>query len=97
MEPKWFQTQPCEGWSVNILPVRSTVVALPQILIEDHALEPAKAAEVWDDDSAAETGFFKAGSVASLEDALRTRNVGVMRCASGDFRNSWKSRSLLKT
>ena len=38
MEPNRFQTQPCEGWSVNILPVRSTVVALPRNEMEDHAL-----------------------------------------------------------
>jgi hypothetical protein len=29
---------PSEGWSVNILPVRSTVVALPRNEMEDHAL-----------------------------------------------------------
>jgi hypothetical protein len=41
MEPFWFQTQPCEGWSVKILPVRSTVVVLPRISMENHAFDPA--------------------------------------------------------
>lgn len=54
----------------------------------DHALDPATTAGVWDAEDAAETGFFTDGSAASFADALRTRSVGVIRCASGDFRNS---------
>jgi hypothetical protein len=38
MEPNWFQTQPCKGWSVNLLPARSAVVALPRNEVEAHAL-----------------------------------------------------------
>src|SRR5579871_5435350 len=33
--------RPCEGWSVKILPVRSTVVALPQNPARNHAFDPA--------------------------------------------------------
>ena len=80
--------RPYEGWSVNIAPVRSTVVALPRIWMEDHALDPPTTAGVWDDDGVAETGFFVDGSAVPFAVALRTRNVGVIRCASGDFKYS---------
>ncbi len=56
--------------------------------MEDHALEPATAADVWDEEDAAKIGFFTGGSAASFADALRTRKVGVIRCASGVRRNS---------
>jgi hypothetical protein len=56
--------------------------------MEDHALDPATTAGVWEADDAAETGFFADVSVASLALARRTRSVGVIRCASGDFRYS---------
>src|SRR5258708_27774642 len=71
MEPERFQTQPFQGWSVEIPPVRSTVVSTPRILLEDHALDPTTTAGVWDDDCAAETGFFTDGSATSLTTALR--------------------------
>ena len=49
---------PYEGWSVNILPVRSTVVVLPQIFARDHAFNPATVAAVCAADSVAVAGFF---------------------------------------
>jgi hypothetical protein len=47
------KTTPFEGWSVNILPVRSTVVALPRNEMEDHALFAGDVAVATD----AEAGF----------------------------------------
>jgi hypothetical protein len=40
--------RPSQGWSVNILPVRSTVVALPRNEMEDHALFAGDVAAVTD-------------------------------------------------
>lgn len=72
----------------NLLPVRSTVVAQPPLWRSDHALDPAT------DDAevlpltAPFAGFFGGCSTASVPGARRTRNVGVICCASADFRNS---------
>ncbi len=71
-----------------MLPVRSTVSTLPRIYMDDHAFNPATTAGVCTGDCTPLTGFFAGGSTASLAAALRTRRVGVIRCASGDFRNS---------
>jgi hypothetical protein len=53
MEPFRSFARPSEGWSVNILPVRSTVVALPRNEMEDHALFAGDVAAATD----AEAGF----------------------------------------
>ena len=52
-----LKTRPSKGWSVNLLPVRSTVVALPLILQRDHAFDPATTAGACAGDDAAETGL----------------------------------------
>ena len=82
-----------EGWSVNILPVRSTAVPLPRNEMEDQALF------AWDTGAAtgAGRGFGEAGGQASAAGTFRIRNVEATFRASGVFRKSWKSRSLLKT
>jgi hypothetical protein len=38
LEPFRCFARPSKGWSVNILPVRSTAVPLPRNEMEDHAL-----------------------------------------------------------
>jgi len=69
-------------------PVRSTALVLPRMLAENHALDPATDSGVWDADDAADTGFFGDASAPSLALPRRTRSVGVIRCASGDFKYS---------
>jgi hypothetical protein len=72
----------------NVHPVRSTAVAQPPLWRADHALDPAtEDAEVLPL-AAPFAGFFRGCSVASVPGARRTRNVGVIRCASEDLRNS---------
>src|ERR1700722_15146534 len=65
--------RPCEGWRVNILPVRSTALVLPEISMEDHAFNSATTAGVCTGDCTPLAGFFAGGSAASLAAALRTR------------------------
>ena len=72
----------------EILPVRSTAVALPQMWERDHAFDPAALAAVCAADVGWETGLRAVGSATSLATAFRMRNVGVTFRASGDFRNS---------
>ena len=81
-------TPPYKGWSVNIPPVRSTVVVLPWIYLEDHAFNPATRAEVWTGDCTPLAGFFAGGSAASGTGALRMRRVEATCLASGVLRNS---------
>jgi len=56
--------------------------------MEDHAFDPATTAGVWDAEDAADIGFFADVSAPSLALPRRTRSVGVIRSASGDFRYS---------
>jgi len=79
---------PYEGWSVKILPVRSTVVVLPRISMEDHAFNPATTAGVCTVDFTPFAGFSAGGSTASLLGPLRMRRVGVTWAACELFRNS---------
>ncbi len=79
--------------SVEILPVRSTVVALPPLFMADHAFDPATDAAKVLPLAAPFAGFLGGCSAESEAGARRTRNVGLIFCASADFRNSWKSRS----
>jgi len=81
-------TVPCEGWSVEIHPVRSTVVALPPLSMEDHALDPAPDASVVLPWAALFAGFFGDGPTSSLAAARRTRRVGVTWAACGVFKDS---------
>ncbi len=55
--------------------MRSTVVALPLILVRDHAFDPATEATDCAGRGAAEAGFFAAGS-ASFAVGLRMRKGG---------------------
>ena len=77
-------TRPSKGWSVKILPVRSTVLALPQNWIHDHAFT-ARTEGV---DSTPATTFFPGCSDAPLVTAFRTRKVDATCFACGVFRNS---------
>src|SRR5579863_4357594 len=89
--------RPSEGWSVEILPVRSTVVALARILMEDHAFNPGMTAGECAPFAIPFAGFRADCSGASSAGALRMRSVGLTWAPSELFRNSWKSRSLEKT
>jgi len=64
--------------------VRSTAVVLPRNQMEDHALEPAAAADV----STALAGGFDGAGVGSTTGAFRTRNVASTPFACGVFRKS---------
>jgi hypothetical protein len=77
-------TRPSKGWSVKILPVRSTVLALPQNWIRDHAFT-ARTEGV---DSTPATTFFPGCSDAPLVTAFRTRKVEATCFACGVLRNS---------
>ena len=77
-------TRPSKGWSVKILPVRSTVLALPQNWTLDHAFT-ARTEGV---DSTPLTTFFPGCSDAPLVTAFRTRKVEATCFACGVFRNS---------
>ena len=77
-------TRPSKGWSVKILPVRSTVLALPQDWTHNHAFT-ACAEGV---DSTPATTFFTTCSEAPLATAFRTRKVEATCFACGVFRNS---------
>ncbi len=77
-------TRPSKGWSVKILPVRSTVLALPQNWTLDHAFT-ARTEGV---DSTPATTFFPGCSDAPLVTAFRTRKVEATCFACGVFRNS---------
>jgi len=63
-------------------------VALPTFEARDHAFDPAAIAGGETAEEATETGFLRDGSAGSLADGRRTRNVGVIRCASDVRRNS---------
>src|SRR5215469_1683806 len=93
MEPSRFQTQPFQGWSVEIFPVQSTVLALPRNKQPDHALTT----RTEDVDSTPAATFFPGCSGAPLLPTFRTRRVDATCFACGVFRNSWKSRSFEKT
>src|ERR1039457_163571 len=87
---------PYQGWSVQIHPVRSTVLAPARICSPDHAFTTRTEAV----DSTPDPSFFGGCSAccfASLVGPLRTRNVGATSLACGVFRKSWKSRSFEKT
>src|SRR6266852_2158876 len=92
MEPNWFPTQPFQGWSVKILPVRSTVVALPRIWMEDHAFNPATD----DEGCGTAAGFFGSGPDPLGGAAFRGRSSSGTRCDSSVFLKAAKSRSLPK-
>jgi len=77
-------TRPSKGWSVKILPVRSTVLALPQNWTLDHAFT-ARTEGV---DSTPLTTFFPGCSDVPLVTAFRTRKVEATCFACGVFRNS---------
>jgi len=77
-------TRPSKGWSVKILPVRSTVLALPQNWTLDHAFT-ARTEGV---DSTPATTFFPGCSDVPLVTAFRTRKVEATCFACGVFRNS---------
>ena len=77
-------TRPSKGWSVKILPVRSTVLALPQNWTHNHAFT-ARTEGV---DSTPPTTFFPGCSEAPLVTAFRTRKVEATCFACGVFRNS---------
>src|SRR5665213_3809645 len=82
MEPFRHFARPSKGWSVNILPVRSTVVAEPQRLRADHAFKPAAEAT----GCATLAGLFACASDASEADGLRIRSLDAAWRVSGAFR-----------
>jgi len=77
-------TRPSKGWSVTILPVRSTVLALPQTWTHNHAFT-ARTEGV---DSTPLATFFPGCSEAPLVTAFRTRKVEATCFACGVFKNS---------
>ncbi len=77
-------TRPSKGWSVKILPVRSTVLALPQDWTHNHAFT-ARTEGV---DSTPATTFVPGCSDAPLFPTFRTRKVEATCFACGVFRNS---------
>src|SRR5271170_7976038 len=85
--------RPSKGWSVNILPVRSTAVVLARMLRAYHAFNPATEEALLAPFKGAVTDAFTASGAG----AFRTRRVEATCRASGDRRKSWKSRSLEKT
>src|SRR5712671_914818 len=78
---------PFQGWSVNILPVRSTAVALPRIWMEDHAFNPATDAE----GSGTVEDFFGSGFDPLGGAAFRGRSNSGTRCDSSVFLKAAKS------
>jgi hypothetical protein len=74
-EHRGAPARPSEGWSVKILPVRSTVVAMPLIEVWDHAFDPAATAAVCTGDWTALAGLFAGASAASIVGVLRMRSV----------------------
>ncbi len=58
--------------------------------MEDHAFTLAATAGICTGDCTPLAGFFAGVSAASLAAALRTRRVGVIRCASGDYQKLLK-------
>ena len=77
-------TRPSKGWSVKILPVRSTVLALPQDWHTIHAFT----ARTEGADSTPLTTFFPGCSDVPLVTAFRTRKVEATCFACGVLRNS---------
>ena len=77
-------TRPSKGWSVEILPVRSTVLALPQDWTHNHAFT-ARTGGV---DSTPATIFFTGCSDAPMVAAFRMRKVEATCFDCGVFRNS---------
>ena len=77
-------TRPSKGWSVKILPVRSTVLALPQNSTHNHAFTTRTEGV----DSTPVTTFFPSCSDAPLITAFRTRKVEATCFDCGVFRNS---------
>jgi hypothetical protein len=77
-------TRPSKGWSVKILPVRSTVLASPKDSTHNHAFTARKEGA----DCTPATTLFPGCSDAPMATAFRTRKVEATCFACGVFRNS---------
>src|ERR1700684_999304 len=82
--------RPSEGWSVNMLPVRSTVSTPPRIYMEVHAFNARTVSADSTPASALPLGFFDGSATTPLDGAFRIRRVQATWVACEVLRKSWK-------
>src|ERR1700677_4019564 len=81
--------RPSEGWSVNMLPVRSTVSTPPRIYMEVHAFNARTVSVDSTPTSTRPLGFFDGRATAPLVGPFRIRSVQATWVACEVLRKSW--------